>query len=70
MHADTGVFSPLCTREDTQAAQVATCKEVSPAALTQEVAQAAQEGAHGCGVGSEWSKTGAARVRAQGVGAV
>ncbi len=72
VHADTGVFSPPCAREDARAAQAAMREEVSPAALTQEVARAAQEGAYGGGVGAEWSKTGAARarVRAQGVGAV
>ena len=70
VHADIGVFSPPRASEDARAARAAMREELSPAALMQEVARAAQEGAHGGRVGAEWSKTGAARVRAQGVGAV
>jgi hypothetical protein len=65
VHADTGVFSPPRTREGAREEREAMREEVSPAALMQEVAQAAQEGAHGV----KWtlSSEQAAREGAHGV---
>ncbi len=65
VHADTGVFSPPRAREGAREEQEATREEVSPAALTQEVVGAAQEGVHG--VERTLSSERAAREGAHGV---